>query len=124
MSHLVRNPKERFSHNIFLIQNADSTGEQVRVGRLYLYRLEIHQLELRLETVWERDMPGILDIKWCTHLINDRLAFGLVNSVGELQLYQLDTCRDNHLVLEVSQLLVCPSGLGLSLEWDNNVEQK
>ena len=95
----------------------------MRVGRLYLYRLEIHQLELKLETVRERDMPGILDIKWCTHLINDRLAFGLVNSVGELQLYQLATCTDHH-VLQFSQLRFCASGLGLSLEWDNLVQQK
>ena len=98
--------------------------KQVRVGRLYLYRLKLHEAELRLELVWERDMPGILDIKWCTHLINDRLTFSLVNSVGEVQLYQIAMCRDHHLVEHVSQIRVCPSGLGLSLEWDNVLQQR
>ena len=116
---------EILNSKILLLQDGESAGKQVRVGRLYLYRLQMHGLDLRLETVWEKDIPGILDIKWCTHLLNDRLTFGLVNSAGCLQLYQLDTCRDHHhLFIQSAQLRFCLAGLGLSLDWDNIVQPK
>lgn len=67
-------------------------------------------------------MPGILDIKWCTITAVGRPTFGLVNSVGQLQLYCIE--EDSNSVLWVAETQLCDGCLGLSLDWDNVLETK
>ena len=67
-------------------------------------------------------MPGILDIKWCSTLINGQPTFGLVNSVGQLQLYCID--RQKRDLSHVSQTQLCDGCLGLSLDWNNVLDSR
>ncbi|KAK3579536.1 hypothetical protein CHS0354_028368 [Potamilus streckersoni] len=109
----------------------DIPRNQVRVGRLYIYQLE--KEFLRLQERLKLDMPGVLDIKWSHQLINGRPTFGLVNSVGQLRVYQFmenQSCSKSdgssmpQALPPLSLLCECQFGadcLGLSLEWSNQL---
>lgn len=66
-------------------------------------------------------MPGILDIKWCPSLINNQSLSGLVNSIGQLQIYQLN---DNGKSDFVTSTDLGEQVLGLSLDWANRVHNR
>ncbi|KAL3876176.1 hypothetical protein ACJMK2_034047 [Sinanodonta woodiana] len=109
----------------------DVPRKQVRVGRLYIYQLEKEFLKLHEQL--KLDMPGVLDIKWSYQLINGQPTFGLVNSLGQLRVYQFignensSKCNESGKQQDVpplSLLCECQIGtacLGLSLEWSNQL---
>lgn len=80
-----------------------------RLGRLYLYSWENEVLK----TLQGINMPGILDIRWCTHSVKDKIILGLVNAAGKLIIFSLEdgSCLKN--LCEV----VVTSGLALYLDW-------
>ena len=91
----------------------------MRVGRLYLYRLDTESGTPQLQQLSSTDMPGILDIKWSQHPVTDRPLFGLVNSVGQLRI--LGITDNNVSMVTEDKVGEC---LGLSLEWNNTVQQR
>lgn len=87
----------------------------MRIGRLTLYSLNTGsspQLDVQSET----DMPGILDIKWSYVPIADHPTIALVNSVGQLRVYNV---KEDNTVAMVTEAELEPQSLGLSLEWNN-----
>ncbi|XP_041363596.1 diphthine methyltransferase-like [Gigantopelta aegis] len=90
-------------------------GGQVRIGKLQRYSLSgllDDQPQLTLEE--ERDMHGILDIKWRHTVDDDHPAFALVDAVGQLQLWRL---ADDDSLVKVCSAQLGESCLGLSLDW-------
>ncbi|KAK3091025.1 hypothetical protein FSP39_016585 [Pinctada imbricata] len=96
---------------------------QTRVGRLYLHRLEGDPESQTLKNVSSTDMPGILDIKWCTVPIDEQSVFGLVTSVGELQVYKLKSTAVEDGIEQLSVSSLGDDILGLSLDWSNKVSK-
>ncbi|XP_063444635.1 diphthine methyltransferase-like [Mytilus trossulus] len=96
----------------------DSSVPQTRLGKLHTYRLKEEEETQSLDHVQTTDMPGILDIKWCPSLIDNQSLFGLVNSIGELQIYQLN---DDGKSVFVTSTELGTEVLGLSLDWANRV---
>ena len=68
-------------------------------------------------------MPGILDIKWCNRAINGLPHIGLVNSVGQLQLYSVDNSDDRQATC-ITEAQLCDDCLGLSLDWNNVLDSR
>lgn len=99
----------------------DSSAPQTRLGKLHAYRLKQEEETQSLEHVQTTDMPGILDIKWCPSLIDNQSLFGLVNSIGQLQIYQLN---DDHKSDFVTSTELGTEVLGLSLDWSNRVHNR
>ena len=95
----------------------DTTTPQTRLGKLHLYKLKEDDL-LHIQT---RDMPGILDIKWCPSLLESQSLFGLVNSIGQLQVHRLTENFKTELVNDVD---LGVQVLGLSLDWSNRVNKR
>ncbi|KAL4240914.1 Diphthine methyltransferase [Mactra antiquata] len=93
---------------------------QVRVGRLYMYKLENQSTSTpKLKLCTSLDMPGILDIKWSYQTINGRPYFGVVNSVGQIKVFVVKNEDMVVMVTEEQLDVVNDDGLGLSLEWNN-----
>ena len=89
---------------------------QVRVGRLYLYKLDNQSENPQLHLCTSLDMPGILDIKWSYQLLQNQPCFAVVNSVGYLKVFVVNADNDFVMVTEEALDDDC---LGLSLEWNN-----
>lgn len=102
-------------------EDAAEKSSQTRVGRLYVYQLCQEENTLGLTPLQQKDMPGILDIKWSHTAINGKPHFALVNSIGQLHVYSMD---DAHQISEVATTLLTEECLGLSLEWDNMLSEK
>jgi len=66
-------------------------------------------------------MTGILDIKWCPSLIETQSLFGLVNSIGELQIHSLN---EGQQIDYVTSIVLGQQVLGLSLDWSNRVHTR
>ena len=105
-------------------ENVDETTQQkqTRKGRLYVYQLSSasDQESPPLTCVHTADMPGILDIKWSSARLQEKAVFGLVNSVGELRLFDLEDYK----VAEISKISLGEDVLGLSLDWSNKVSNR
>ncbi|XP_071478335.1 LOW QUALITY PROTEIN: diphthine methyltransferase-like [Diadema antillarum] len=109
-------------------QNTDretevQTGEenQIRLPNSRKGQLQLNKLEecqegpktaVELNEVQRVDLPGILDIKWCQHMINDKPTLGLVDAEGGLKIFVLDV-ELNH----ISTTDIDSDCLGLSLDW-------
>ena len=69
-------------------------------------------------------MPAILDIKWCGHSLLEKAVFGVVNSLGNLYLYDVKLTNDDTDKMVVNKITDISIGqddenetLALSLDW-------
>ena len=73
---------------------------------------ELRQTELR-------EVPAVLDIKWCHIPLSDLPIFGVVNASGQLVIETL--CSDDRgsvvVTDDVSTVVIAEHGLALSLDW-------
>jgi len=90
------------------------------VGRLYVFTLD-NQSSPHVSMATSQDMPGVLDLKWSYSFIDGHACFALVNSVGELRLYQLNKDRT---VTMATKAELTPQSLGLSTKWNNMIEKR
>ena len=102
--------------------NETTPQKQTRIGRLYVYQLSSASdpESPPMTCVHTADMPGILDIKWSSAKLQEKAVFGLVNSVGELRLFDLKDYK----VTEISKISLDKDVLGLSLDWSNKVSNR
>ncbi|CAH2037997.1 unnamed protein product, partial [Iphiclides podalirius] len=96
----------------------ENNKKQTRLGRIYLFVIDENSKELcPVQTI---DTAGVLDQKWCYHLVQDFPVLVAVTSEGYIQLYRLRSA-DGSLKLELWQeVLIGESVLALSLDWSSN----
>ncbi|XP_076312134.1 diphthine methyltransferase [Tachypleus tridentatus] len=95
-------------------------NSQTRVGCLQLFQLTQDDtcfLQYKLQTF------GVLDVKWCPHMIHKYCLVGVASADGQLVLYNLKNADDSpNLLLEEfskKKLDENSSNLALSLDWFN-----
>ena len=92
-------------------------GQQIRVGELRVYSLDLKPAIPKLSLETKRGMPGILDIKWLPQYLHEKPVFGLVNAKGDLILSSFDRHHESSLERKDAENEVV-SGSGDSLEED------
>ncbi|XP_013199664.1 diphthine methyltransferase isoform X1 [Amyelois transitella] len=96
---------------------AEQATKQQRLGRIYLFVIDSTTTELTpVQTV---NTSGILDQKWCYHLIQDHPVLAVVTSEGIVQLYRLVKDEEFNLQLWLSYKLD-EDVLALSVDWSTN----
>nr|XP_045600588.1 diphthine methyltransferase-like [Procambarus clarkii]XP_045600596.1 diphthine methyltransferase-like [Procambarus clarkii] len=87
-----------------------------RLGRLYLKQMTEDKDLLLVQQV---DMPAILDMKWCHHKIHGDPILAIVNALGELLLFKLETVTDGTVKLSfwIKYKINEEDTLALSLDW-------
>lgn len=89
--------------------------EESRFGKLYLLK-EQDSILTKLD---QKEMPGILDIRWCNHKIQEKIILGLVNAEGMFIIYSLD---ENKMCLnEINKVKVC-SDISLYFDWSTRLK--
>lgn len=92
---------------------------QERLGKIYLFSLNDNSETLIPDQII--DTSGILDQKWCHHIINSCPLLGVVTSKGYLEIYKLiiNTETRKPLLVNLIKSLVTESEdiLALSLDW-------
>ncbi|XP_034935235.1 diphthine methyltransferase [Chelonus insularis] len=93
------------------------TKPQIRLGKIFLFQvIKVGKLKL----LQELEVSGVLDIKWAHVRCQENILFGIVNSVGFLQIYKLHTDDDLKVELLTERKVREVEGeiLALSLDWD------
>lgn len=102
-----------------------------RVGRMLSFKLkpsteESSTNEVMLDNVYEKDMAGILDMKWSRKPLNGLPAFAVADSEGVISVWNLQEmdeisiqCFQKVSVDEFEQ-----GSLALSLDWNNAVHNR
>ncbi|XP_053607398.1 diphthine methyltransferase isoform X1 [Plodia interpunctella] len=98
-------------------EGVEQATKQKRLGRIYLFNIDSATTELSpIQTI---DTSGILDQKWCCHLVQNYPILAAVTSEGDLALYRLYIEEIYSLKLWVSYKLD-QDILVLSLDWSTN----
>lgn len=103
-------------------QIAEFTEEQndlpkKRLGRLYLHKMTkdgVLQLQQRM------DMPAILDMKWCHHMVHGLPLLAIANAAGHVLIYVLKDENGSAMLKLFCKYEVDKDTLLLSLDWSTN----
>ncbi|KAL7641621.1 UNVERIFIED_CONTAM: hypothetical protein RMT77_007494 [Armadillidium vulgare] len=106
---VIKEEKMTISEDPVIIENKINENKSERLGKLYLYSWENEVLK----TLQVINMPGILDVRWCSHRLNDKILLGLVNAIGKLIIFTLE---DGNCLKNLCEVSVTPN-LALYLDW-------
>lgn len=97
-------------------QTSDKSKCSKRLGRIYMFRVIDNG---RLVLLQKLDVPAVLDMKWAHVTYQDKVLLGIVNSLGYLQIYQLQSNaqRETLLLLTEKRIMDSDEVLALSLDW-------
>ena len=115
-------------HLYFQEGDKDSRYDDIpkeRLGRLLGFYLlsspsgyQLHQFQLK-------EVPAILDVKWCHYCPGERPMFGVVDASGRLTLNLLETdATHKYTCTEISNISVGEDRLALSLDWSTGVHHR
>ncbi|XP_043500886.1 diphthine methyltransferase [Polistes fuscatus] len=104
-----------------LIENTESVAKNElkpsrRLGRIYLFQV-VKGGSIKL--LQQLETEGVLDMKWAHGMCNQKILLGVVNSLGYLQIYQLQS-GNNEMLKLMTELKVNDQKeeiLALSLDW-------
>ncbi|XP_018414852.1 PREDICTED: diphthine methyltransferase isoform X2 [Nanorana parkeri] len=97
--------------------NEKSDDPHMRLGRLYLYTYDPHQLFSPVTELQRIETAAILDMKWCHIPLSDHPVLGIANAKGALELYKLQSRGESCQVELVHSMDVGDDCLALSLDW-------
>lgn len=105
-----------------VVANADTSIAAARYGRLLLFKLNTeNEKEVEFASnVQTQESNAILDLKWSHELINDLPCLGLVDSIGNTSLWNLNK-SDNKMEKIASHTNEKSGVLALSLDWSNRL---
>lgn len=102
-------------------EKSDDKKSQKRQGIIYLFQI-VSLGKLKLHQTLQ--VPAVLDIKWAHVKIQDKILLGVVNSIGFIQMYKLQTnetsndCKIELLTEQkVPEKSIDSEILALSLDW-------
>ncbi|XP_069691280.1 diphthine methyltransferase [Periplaneta americana] len=120
----IENDESNISANHETSGDTATSKSHNRLGRLYLFAIDSSK---GLNLLQSLEMPAILDTKWCHCEINGKILLAVANAVGDVELYELCTGRDNASEWHSCKLdLLCKHSiiqdvssetLALSLDW-------
>ncbi|XP_076240103.1 diphthine methyltransferase isoform X2 [Calliopsis andreniformis] len=87
-----------------------------RLGRIYMFRVVDNGCLALLQNL---EVPAVLDMKWAHIMYEDKILLGVVNSLGYLQIYQLqnDAQKETLELLTEKKVMDDDEVLALSLDW-------
>lgn len=62
------------------------TASDQRLGRLLVFKYDAVSNDLK--EIAKLEMAAVLDIKWCSHLVNGKLVFGVATADGKLTVFE------------------------------------
>uniref|UniRef100_A0A8C8Y5J8 Diphthine methyltransferase n=1 Tax=Panthera leo TaxID=9689 RepID=A0A8C8Y5J8_PANLE len=97
-------------------QPADPESK-VRLGRLYLYRLNADSSACPLLEIQRRDTSAILDMKWCLVPVAGHALLGVADAGGSVELLRLVGSENAYTLQPFSSFALEKQCLALSLDW-------
>ncbi|XP_056394838.1 diphthine methyltransferase [Hyla sarda] len=94
-----------------------SDDPHLRLGRLYLYHYNPHQLFSPVSEVQKIETAAILDMKWCQMPLSETPVLGVADAKGALELYRLQGNRESSRVQPACSVDLGDGCLALSLDW-------
>ncbi|KAK3882844.1 hypothetical protein Pcinc_012814 [Petrolisthes cinctipes] len=88
-----------------------------RLGRLYLHKMTEDRV---LQVVQNMDMPAILDMKWCHHMVYGLPLLAIANASGQVLIYALKDGNSYAVLKLFCQYEIGKDTLVLSLDWSTN----